>query len=268
MPLLNPEHQQQFLQQAIVSAPEECAAILVKYDGIITLVPIANIARRKQEDLAVSKSDIADIVGDGQLLAFVHSHTNGNTEPSMVDRAGCEAMGVPWAILCLPQQQWIEFEAEGYVAPLRGRDWHYPTLDCYALIRDAYKQFGICLPDFEREPLVNPQTKRFVWHNEGWNRFETLFKDAGFYEVQAPRIYDLLVMRNRCINLNHAGLLINGGYVLHHELGRKSDFELWDGDIRQSTGLILRHSLLSLEVASTTVLDLYSEKILAVAPVH
>jgi proteasome lid subunit RPN8/RPN11 len=251
----------QFIQQAIAAYPEEAIAVLVRStDGIEVLAPIENLLKNDGEDLAVSTADIAQAVGDGELLALVHSHTNGQPDASMVDKLSCERMGIPWIILCLPQQTWTTYSPCGYIPPLLGRDWSYPVMDCYALIRDAYRQLGIILNDYPRDPLyyLNEAGKRrYCWHQEGWNKFEQYFEREGFVEVNDPRPYDLLIMQMRCENRNHAGLLLRGGEVLHHVLGRKSTKQLWDGDLRQSTTLILRHSQLSETVALTRDLQLY-----------
>jgi proteasome lid subunit RPN8/RPN11 len=251
----------QFIEQAITAHPEEAIAVWVRsIDGTEQLKPIESLIKNGGEDLAISTSDIAEAVGDGELLALVHSHTNGQPEASMVDKLSCERMGVPWHILCLPQQTWEVYSPSGYIPPLDGRDWSYPVMDCYALIRDAYRQLGIILKDYPRDPLYYKNEagkQRYCWHQAGWRKFEEYFEDAGFVEVNDPRPYDLLIMQMRCVNRNHAGLLLRGGEVLHHVLGQKSRKQLWDGDLRQSTTLILRHSLLSETVALTRDLQLY-----------
>lgn len=254
--LLSTEHQQLFLAHALEQYPNEACAVVVEHlDSSIDVIPIKNAHPTPAQDFLISKIEVADAVGEGKLLALLHSHTNGNNQPSMVDKTVCEAMGVPWGILVLPQQQWVIYSPSGYIAPLKQRDWAYGYLDCYSIIRDAYRQLNIFLNDYERPPLYLPDG-RFSWHADGWDYYSRNFKQEGFGEVNEPRPYDVALMKYQCENENHVGLFLPGGYILHHLLNCRSRTTLWDGDLRQATTRILRHKALSEEVVWGTTLTL------------
>lgn len=251
--------QETFLSHALSEFPKEACAALAQVGNSERVFLLENIHPYPNQDFLVSRDAIDAVVGDGKLLAFWHSHTNGNTGPSQVDRTVCETMGVPWEILVLPQQVWASLAPCGYRAPLKGREWAYGYLDCYSLIRDAYRQFNIHLSEYNRPELFWTDDKgknRFCWHSPGWAWYVDNFAKEGFIEVHEPRPYDVLLMKYRCENENHIGLMLPGGYVLHHMMERQSDIELWDGWLRQCTTRILRHQQFPEEAVWAQVLQL------------
>lgn len=252
--------QDEFVKMAVAEYPNECGAVLVRFGKQVKLLPVDNIGKPSHLDLIVSQEQIDKLSAGGELVGFVHSHTNGNPEPSPVDKISCEKMGVPWHIFCLPLHTWTTYEPSGFVPPLVGREWVWGVMDCWSLVRDAYRQFGIFLNDYERGPLYyyeGESKRRFIWHKDGWDMFVENCQAEGFTEVRDIQPYDWLLMKYRCTNINHGAILLPGGDILHHMLGARSKVEPWDSNYRKNTCMILRHNQLSQELALTKTLQLY-----------
>ena len=77
------------------------------------------------------------------MIRIVHSHVYEAPTPSMADRVGCEASGIPWLIVNHPTGEWLEFVPSGYVAPLLDRPYCWGVFDCGTLARDYYVSQGI-----------------------------------------------------------------------------------------------------------------------------
>jgi proteasome lid subunit RPN8/RPN11 len=170
----------------------------------------------------------------GTIRAVVHSHPHASAHPSMADRAGCEASGVPWLIVGWPSGAMVAIEPEGWQAPLVGREFTFGVLDCYTLIQDWYwRQWQVRLPDFAREDGF-------------WERGHALYREgfpaAGFTEVAGePQAGDVLLMRIRSEVENHAAVYLGDGVILHHLYGRPSGHDCWGHAWRTRTTAVLRH---------------------------
>jgi len=228
------------LEHAAAEAPRECCGLLVRDPeaGTLHYMRAANLHRGEGGvDRFVLDPEtwvMAEAFGD--VLAVVHSHPNASANPSMADRAQCEASGLPWLIVGWPSGVMVEIGPEAWLAPLEGREFCHGVLDCYTLVQDWYlRELDIRLPDFARED---------GW----WERGEHLYRDhmaeAGF-EVVAdadPQRGDGLLMRVMYPDTeNHAAVYLGEGYMLHHLYGQLSRRERWDWPWQRRTTLIVRH---------------------------
>lgn len=210
--------------------------------GFITesgFIPIQNKAANPHLDFVMDAPDYdanRKTYQEQGILGIFHSHTNGKTEPSMADLASCEQTQVPWALYTLPNEHLELWEPSGYKAPLEKREWHYGTLDCYSIIRDAYHQLGIYLTDYVREPL-------FSWNTDpNWDQYRKNFAAENFYPVSKPQRYDLITMKVRSEKSNHCGIYLGEGEMLHHLIGKRSEIVKYDGYWKNCTVGFWRHA--------------------------
>ena len=186
-------------------------------------IPVKNCAKNPFFDFRMPD----DTMLKYDVEAVVHSHPDGPEGPSAADMQGQIATAVPWGI-CIPF-------GSGHISkpywwgdmltppPLIGREFrHGPSGsdgkgDCYALIRDWYRQeHGVMLPDFPRSDS---------WWEYGDNLYENNFRATGFKEIAASeaRDGDVFFMKVLSSQVNHAGILTgNGQLILHHMSGRLS----------------------------------------------
>ena len=170
-----------------------------------------------------------------EVAAIVHSHPGYSANPSMADRAQCEASGLPWVIVGLPSGHLVELAPSGWSAPLEGREFHFGVLDCYTLVQDWYhRTWGLVLPDFERADGF-------------WERGEHLYRnglaEAGFVvsPTREPQVGDGLLMRVNSPEVdNHAAVYLGEGMMLHHLWGQPSRVERWDWPWQRRTTAIVR----------------------------
>ena len=221
---------------------ESCGVIIGK-----EYIPCTNIS----PDNAQFEIDPWDIVGaskEGEITAYVHSHPDGNTKPSMPDRVQMNLHGLPWIIT-----NGIDVEIHepnGYQAPLLGREYHHGIMDCYTLIQDYYqRELGITLSNYERTDAWWEDKDSKPLYLDG-------FKKEGFVEVDTIQKHDIILCRlGRTEHVNHALVFIGDGklksertddvvgndLVLHHPYGRESLREIYGEQWQRRAVIIIRH---------------------------
>jgi Predicted metal-dependent protease of the PAD1/JAB1 superfamily len=236
--------EQAIRDHAIEEYPRECCGLVVVVDGNEQYFPCRNIAESPEKTFALSPKDNIAAENMGEVIGLAHSHPKMMVaRMSEADLVSCETSGLVWHLVCVyvddagyvvTGEEMISYEPNGYVAPLLGRKFSHGVLDCYALIRDYYKQvLQIELPDYER---------RDDWWNKGDNLYMDNFANAGFAPVSARdiQIGDIILMQIRSPVANHAGVYIGDGMMLHHLTNRLSSRELYDGYFQENTRMILR----------------------------
>jgi cell wall-associated NlpC family hydrolase len=164
----------------------------------------------------------------------VHSHPYLPALPSQADLVSCEATGLEWHIVSVPNGAWHSFRPSGYVAPLVGRVFSHGVLDCYAVIRDWWQQErGVTLPDFERSD---------GWWGRGENLYLDNFRRAGFEPCEDLHVGAGLLMQIGSPVPNHAAVYLGDDTILHHVQGRLSSRDIWGGYWRKNTTHILRYT--------------------------
>lgn len=226
--------------------PREACGVIVGKE----YVPCTNIS----PDDAQFEIDPMDIVGaskEGEIKAYVHSHPDGSTSPSMPDRVQMNLHGLPWVIT-----NGIDVELhepDGYQAPLLGREYHHGIMDCYTLIQDYYqRELGITLNDYERTDAWWESKDSKPLYLDG-------FKKEGFVEVDTVQKHDIILCRlGRTEHVNHALVFIGDGtlksertddvigndLVLHHPYGRESLREIYGEQWQRRAAIIIRHKSL------------------------
>lgn len=223
------------LDHAHRARPREACGLLVVIKGKETYVPCRNLALTT-EQFILSPEDYAQAEDRGEILAIVHSHPSTPAEPSQADRVSCEKTGLPWHI-CNPNSgDWAYLEPSGYKAPLVGRAWVWAVTDCWTLVRDWYCEQGLPLADYDRPPSPEAFADAPL--------FDLYWRTAGFYslpENDPLQPGDALLMGIGGQGMNHVGVYIGDGMLLHHLRGRLSSTDMYGGWLQKCTGRRLRH---------------------------
>ncbi|KAF1043067.1 MAG: hypothetical protein GAK35_02387 [Herbaspirillum frisingense] len=236
---------------AVAEYPHECCGLILVEGGQEVYVACRNAAPRRPDGrdrrgdhFVISKPDYFAALGRGEVVAIVHSHPDAPASPSQGDRVSCEESALTWHIVRVDgtEGEVVTREIEtlapsGYRAPLVGREFFHGVLDCYALIRDWYRQErGIELLDFER---------RDNWWADGSgdDLYMTQFRQAGFEVVDIAdlQVGDCFLMQVRAKVVNHAAVYIGNGQILHHLYGRPSGRDVYGGYWADVTRLVVRY---------------------------
>lgn len=223
------------LAHAAECAPRECCGLIVQFKHKARYVRARNLAENDR-DFVMNPDDYTEAEDMGNVLGVVHSHVGVPPEPSDADRVGCESSGLPWLIVTYPTGTHRVIEPCGWKAPLVGRDYCEGTLDCWTIVKDYYEEeLGIILPKFEYEE---------GWWRKGKDYYREWHPKAGFHAVPMSDIqkHDMVVMQVDGSNvLNHAGIYLGDGIMLHHPYGALSCRRPYAGYWQKHTGLVCRH---------------------------
>ena len=234
--------------------PDECCGLIV--DGVYH--PCQNMAPNPKDGFEIDPATWVELSERGKIQAVVHSHPDGSSEPSEVDKVQMGLHGVDWVIVGLgvhsDGEKYCNIKShkpKAYQAPLIGREYYHGTQDCYSLVRDYYeRELGITLPDF---PRVDS------WWEDANHEplYEQNFGKAGFEQVHDLQKHDVILCRvGRTHHVNHA-LIYLGDYqlqsenappavgnqlVLHHPHGRLSVREVYGDSWQRRTAMIVRYT--------------------------
>lgn len=221
------------LAHAMAELPREACGLLIIRKGREVYRPCRNIAAG-DDQFTIAPDDYEAAEAEGEIVAVVHSHPYIPATPSQADLVSCEATGLEWHIVSVPNGAWHSFRPSGYVAPLVGRVFSHGVLDCYSIIRDWYRQErGIELMDFQRSD---------GWWNRGENLYLANFGRAGFKVCDDLHVGAVLLMQIGGPVPNHAAVYLGDDQILHHVQGRLSSRDIWGGYWRKHCTHTLKYS--------------------------
>ncbi len=228
-------------QDALVHAkdqdPKESCGLLLNIRGKEKYFACKNLSTWANQCFIIDPEDYVKGSDLGDIIAIIHSHPTTQPIASEADKISCEETNLPWYIINPKTEQWGSYKPTGYKAPLIGRQWVWGVTDCWALVRDWYKQeLGITLRDWERpitpeEFIANPM-------------FEQCAEATGFKELEPQEKLengDLLFMSIMTTGLNHVAIFLDGD-VLHHLADRISCKEPYNEWLLKCTGMRLRYA--------------------------
>ena len=217
--------------------PKESCGLLIEIKGKEKYYPCKNLSNWSNQCFIIDPVDYAKAEDSVKILAVIHSHPVTPPIASQADMISCEDTNLPWHIVNPKTEQWGYNEPSGYKPPLIGRHWVWGVTDCWALVRDWYKEKkGIILKDWERpitpeEFIADPMFERCAWR-------------TGFRQLRPEEKLengDLLFMSILTSGLNHVAIFIDGD-VLHHLADRISCREPYNEWLLKCTGMRLRYA--------------------------
>jgi len=217
--------------------PKESCGLLIEIKGKEKYFPCKNLSNWTNQCFIIDPVDYTKAEDSGKILAVIHSHPITQPIASQADMISCEDTNLPWHIVNPKTEQWGYYEPSGYKPPLVGRHWVWGVTDCWALVRDWYKETkGIILRDWERpttpeEFIANPMFESCAWR-------------TGFRQLRPEEKLengDLLFMSILTSGLNHVAIFIDGD-VLHHLADRISCKEPYNEWLLKCTGMRLRYA--------------------------
>lgn len=198
-------------------APQEiCGAIADIHDKGRRFFAIDNIAENPEETFEMNPKGWQALAADGEIVAVVHSHPNGEPFLSGADRQMQIQTGLPWVLAVGGRLK--QFRCCPH---LRGRVFEYGKADCGALIRDAFMLMGIDLPDHKRGDIDDDAEHEYLRKH---------FERVGFVRVSDGLRGGDVILTSYGGHANHAALYLGDGQILHHaynQLSRREPFNQW-----------------------------------------
>ena len=228
---------QDALSHAKDQDPKESCGLLIDIKGKEKYYPCKNLSNWANQCFIIDPDDYAKAEDTGDILAVIHSHPTTPPVASQADMIGCEQSGKIWHIVNPKTEQWGFYKPSGYKPPLIGRHWVWGVTDCWALVRDWYKQEkSINLKDWERPITLEDFNKDPM--------FDRCALKTGFRQLRSEEQLqngDLLFMSILATGLNHVAIFLDGD-VLHHLTDRLSCKEPYNQWLLKCTGMRLRYA--------------------------
>ncbi|HEI8295621.1 TPA: C40 family peptidase [Proteus mirabilis] len=210
--------EQAILAQAKEQAPLEACGLLISTAQGEQYLPCVNQHADPKNYFTISFDDFIRAEQQGEVIAVVHSHPDGQPYLSTLDRQLQVNSALPWWVVCDEKIHCYQ-----PVSPLLGRQFIHGSTDCYGLFRDAYHLAGHDLPDFER-------------HDNWWRQGKELYLDnmvsSGFRQVKREaQPGDIILCCYASSRANHAGIYLGNQTILHHipnQLSKREEYnERW-----------------------------------------
>lgn len=200
-----------------------------------------NVAENPELDFKISVQEYARFDSMGVLKAVIHSHPNALAAPSAADMQGQIASGVVWGIVSTDGERASEPFLWGDqlpIAPIIGRPFIHGISDCFSLIRDCFRLGKVELAkqgvtEWPYDPVVFPiYPRNDEWWAHGENLYEDNFGKIGWREITQDQVRpgDAFMLKVKSDKLNHAGLYIGNGLILHHlptRVSRREPVGIW-----------------------------------------
>lgn len=191
--------------------PDEGCGFIVKDD----FLPMENVSNEKILAFEIDPHEYIKYAKD--IKCIIHSHDNF-PHASKKDMLQQIASNIPWGIVFLINkavEQVAFFGDQIEPQDLIGRPFVHGIYDCYSLLRDYYRTKGRTIPIFPRDNL---------WWERNPSMLLDGFIEAGFEEIDTSEIREGDVFFAQvCANVvNHSGIILKDGIILHHLYGRLS----------------------------------------------
>lgn len=204
--------------------PEEACGFII--DDMF--YPMNNIAKDKVNNFEIDSKYF--MMYESRIKAVVHSHANYG-HLSKIDMELQIKSGVPWIMINLINGA-LDLVAywgdQIEPAELIGRRFCHGCWDCYSLVRDYYR--------LEKGIILNPYPRDDEWWLKEPSMLEDNCLNEGFefIEESEAKEGDVVFMKIVAPVVNHSGILLNNGLILHHlynRLSRKEPIGPWRGNI-------------------------------------
>ena len=207
------KQRQDYIKHAQAEWPKESVGV-IQND---VYIPLQNEAEAPEEHFIISPRVWFGFEEKGEIQALVHSHNNYPHASADDQRAQIE-LGVPFGIVNLVQRSVKDIFFWGDALPIQdllGRPFHMGVYDCFKLTRDYFRLKGITTPNMVREfGFWNGNTGSLMD-----NLHEFPFRPVELKEV---REHDVLLYSISKKVLDHIGVVLKNGLVLHHFVNKLS----------------------------------------------
>lgn len=192
--------------------PEEMCGFIVDND----FIPVDNIADDKTKSFKINIKDY--IKYNDRIQCIMHSHDN-YPHLSKEDVENQIRSNIPWGVVFLKNKMVdnVVFYGDSLeIQDLIERPFIYGVYDCANLMRDYYRLNGINLK------RIIP-TNYLWWLNED-SYFEKYYEEFGFYVIDKSELRDgdMVLFQIQSNVINHCGIYLNNGILLHHLAGKLS----------------------------------------------
>lgn len=198
---------------------EACGFVILSYQkSEPVFLACENVAVDPENYFEISPDDFIRAEQQGEIVAVVHSHPNGEMRLSIADRQMQDLLQFDFWLVCGDKLQ--NFPA---ILPLVGREFIHGQSDCYSIFRDFYFLAGADFPNFERTD---------EWWMNGGNLYLQNMENHGFKrldDTEPLQVGDVILMQVGADVPNHAGIYLGEQMVLHHSPKRLSKRDLYDG---------------------------------------
>lgn len=203
-------------------ANREICGVAVNIEGKPRFIKCRNI-HQDNDNFTIHPIDYNICTKQNDVLFVVHTHLDGNPNPSEADMKNLNLGKYPWLIVDVLSTAHTVTYPDGYELPFTGRQFIHGIVDCYTLVSDYYKTLGISLPHYERDDDW--------WYNDKDNFYDDLHEKYGFVKVPLSDIKknDVVIMKLGEGKNNHAAIYMGENTILHHAPKRLSCKELLDG---------------------------------------
>lgn len=154
------------------------------------------------------------------VIALFHSHTNGESNPTLADMHFQKSTAMPWCVAVLNDKgATTDFFSWGgdAIPPLLGREYRSGSMDCFSIIRDAYKLwYNVDLPEFPRDKDFVEKGQNIYLDNYGYAQFKLITP-----EKLMPGDVVVGSVGGRGI-INHGAIVLNDREIIHHLSGHLS----------------------------------------------
>lgn len=215
-------------------APREaCGFVFEPSPGHLKAAPATNAAEQPEHFFRIPAEEHLAAVRSGGLLGYYHSHPLGNSAPSDADITNAEETGLISWIWGAADNVLSCYIPKGLRTPLIGRRFCPMVHDCVSLVWDFWRESGNELPPLPRKQS-NYQTGIFFDWTPWIEQFHAQI-------VAKPEPGDVLLM---CLHgstrPNHMAVYAGLGIMVHQVASKPSGREVWGGQWKKHTTMILR----------------------------
>lgn len=214
-----------FVEYAKLKYPEEACGFFVEGK----FIACNNKAKDKLNDFKIDSRIYLKY--EGKIEAIVHSHAK-YPHVSKKDMISQITSNIPWGMLSLNDslvpQCYVFWGDQLPPQNLIGRPFIYGVYDCFSLCRDYLRHKGIIVPDWPRENFFWANTDKEGKPKEAKQEIQlgldTVYKAAGLISISKEQLQvgDFVIGKLQSTVLNHCGIYIGNGLVLHHVYGKLS----------------------------------------------
>ena len=246
--------------QALEYAPNECCGLVFEKTNArgfkLRIKPCKNISRNPDRHFYIAQEDIQEVLSQGKLLYFYHSHLKGDF--SQADKYIADKLKINSLLYVVEDDEFKEYSFKNVDIPLVGRPYLSGSLDCYELVKDYYQQKLNLRIESVIHPLRNinlydPKIKQLesvvalIRKEIKLNSALDFYKQNGFKEIQKETIkkHDIILSQDNFLPfVYHCLVYLGENQILHHRGGRISNIEPFTNFWRKEARYYLRHKKL------------------------